>query len=76
MQPTQREAWAKTWAALIAPGGQLVTMMFPVDSERKGGPPFAVTPELYEQLLVPTGIPPSPVAALHPYPSLLWHSIR
>lgn len=55
MQPTQREAWAKTWAALIAPGGQLLTMMFPVDSERKGGPPFAVTPELYEQLLVPTG---------------------
>lgn len=55
LQPSQREAWAKTWAQLIAPDGHLVTTIFPVDSERTGGPPFPVTPEIYAQLLQPVG---------------------
>jgi hypothetical protein len=50
-----REAWAESWARLLKPGGQLITLVFPVDSKREGGPPWAVTPELYEELLPKSG---------------------
>ena len=30
-------------------------MMFPVDPEKEGGPPYAVSPELYTELLTPVG---------------------
>jgi len=97
-----REQWAATWAKLLKPGGQLVTLMFPVDPTKEvhsptaqhgccarlcvllfssrcktqrlclpwsityirlhhdvqGGPPFAVSPELYDELLPPAGALP------------------
>ena len=55
LPPEQREDWARGWARLIATGGELVTMMFPVDPEKEGGPPYAVSPELYTELLTPVG---------------------
>lgn len=30
-------------------------MMFPVDPEKEGGPPYAVSPKLYTELLTPVG---------------------
>jgi hypothetical protein len=38
-------------------GGELVTLIFPVDPEADPtlGPPFPVTPQLYEDLLLPAG---------------------
>jgi Thiopurine S-methyltransferase (TPMT) len=55
LPPEQREDWARGWARLIAAGGELVTMMFPVDPEKEGGPPYAVSPDLYTELLTPVG---------------------
>jgi hypothetical protein len=55
LPPEQREDWARGWARLIATGGELVTMMFPVDPEKEGGPPYAVSPDLYTELLTPVG---------------------
>jgi Thiopurine S-methyltransferase (TPMT) len=55
LPPEQRKDWAQGWARLIAPGGELVTMMFPVDPEKQGGPPYAVSHELYTELLTPVG---------------------
>ncbi|KAI8463044.1 MAG: S-adenosyl-L-methionine-dependent methyltransferase [Monoraphidium minutum] len=57
LPPQARGAWAAAWAAHLAAGGQLVTLIFPVDPEADpgAGPPFPVTPELYESLLLPTG---------------------
>lgn len=57
LQPKDRKAWAQRWRALIKPGGQLATLIFPVDPSRDKdqGPPFPVTPELYTELLTPEG---------------------
>jgi len=41
MQPHTRPAVAKTWARLIKPGGQLITLIFPVNGMAPDlGPPF------------------------------------
>lgn len=53
-----RQDWARAWADLIAPGGELVTLMFPIGGNPAGAPqnpPWSVTPELYQELLLPAG---------------------
>lgn len=57
MHPDMRGRWAEAWASQIMPGGELVTLMFPVDAAkpRDEGPPFPLTPELYTELLSPHG---------------------
>jgi hypothetical protein len=50
-----RQDWARTWARLLAPGGELLTMVYPVDASLGEGPPWPVTPEFYKQLLPPAG---------------------
>ena len=59
LQPHDRKKWAQRYAQLIKPGGQLATLIFPVDAnkDRNEGPPFPVTPELYTELLEPLGLP-------------------
>lgn len=57
MHPSQRSAWAAGWARALKPGGLLLALVFPVDSnmDPNMGPPYPVTPQLYEQLLGPAG---------------------
>ncbi len=57
MHPDMRVRWAEAWARQIKSGGELVTLMFPVDASmpRDQGPPFPLTPELYSELLSPHG---------------------
>lgn len=55
LHPSMFSAWAAAWARAIAPGGILVTLMFPVDPNHEGGPPYPVTPELYKELLEGVG---------------------
>lgn len=55
LQPEDRKPWAQTYARIIKQKGILLTGMFPVDKNRKGGPPFAVTTELYQSVLEPVG---------------------
>lgn len=50
-----RQDWAAGWSKLLAPGGELVTMVYPVDPTMTTGPPWPVTPELYKELLLPAG---------------------
>eukprot|EP00878_Enallax_costatus_P022107 GHUV01023442.1.p1 GENE.GHUV01023442.1~~GHUV01023442.1.p1 ORF type:complete len:180 (+),score=39.00 GHUV01023442.1:431-970(+) len=55
LHPDMRKDWASAWSRLIAPGGELVTLIFPVGPGWIGNPPWQVSPELYQELLVPQG---------------------
>lgn len=66
--PARREEWAETYARLIRPGGELVSNVFPI-GDFEGGPPFALTPETVERLLVPRGFR---VVSLEETPEHLW----
>lgn len=46
--------WATKMAALVKPGGELCTIIFPI-GDRQGGPPFQVTMDDYKNLLEPLG---------------------
>lgn len=51
-----RHDWAQAWSRLLAPGGELITLMFPVGPGYVGNPPWQVSPELYQELLLPAGV--------------------
>jgi len=51
LPPELRPSWAARMAVLLKPGGTLVTLIYPIGTH-EGGPPFAVSPELYEGLLL------------------------
>jgi hypothetical protein len=57
IEPAKREAWARQMWGFVAPGGELVTLIFPVTSfhptrEEPGeGPPYPMHPELVRELL-------------------------
>lgn len=55
IHPSMRNDWAKTWARLIAKGGELVALVFPDDPSRKSGPPFYSDPKVANQLLEDNG---------------------
>ncbi|MEM9691358.1 MAG: methyltransferase [Myxococcota bacterium] len=66
-----REAWAKTMARLLAPTGELWTLIFPVVPQlpdEPTGPPFPMRPELVQGLLAHsfTEIEMRPVERSHP----------
>jgi hypothetical protein len=52
-----RADWAAAWARHLAPGGHLITMIYPVDAtmDANSGPPWPVTPALYDSLLPAAG---------------------
>ncbi|KND04470.1 uncharacterized protein SPPG_00197 [Spizellomyces punctatus DAOM BR117] len=52
LQPTLRAQWATKVAELIRPGGHLVAYMYPL-SNHEGGPPFALSVDIYRSLLSP-----------------------
>lgn len=49
-----REQWANQMAKLLAEGGELVTLVFPL-GDYEGGPPFAMSEGLLRSLLEPRG---------------------
>lgn len=57
IEPERRKDWARRAASLIAPGGVLVSLVFPVIpateyvAARKEGPPYPLRPELVIELL-------------------------
>ena len=55
LPPAWRPRWAARMAQLLAPGGTLVTLVFPVGTH-SGGPPFAVSPEAYSTVLEAAGL--------------------
>lgn len=54
--PEAREKWADTMAQLLAPSGELVTLIFPVkDVPYEGGPPYSMSTTLVRGLLETRG---------------------
>lgn len=64
--------WAETVHRLVAPGGELVHLIFPV-GDHKGGPPFALQPDTVSKLLEPLGWE---TTFLAPVPPELSHKAR
>jgi hypothetical protein len=64
IEPHQREGWVERMDALLAPGGELVTLIFPATEEPPfgPGPPHPLPPETVRALLAPRFLP----VALHP----------
>jgi cyclopropane fatty-acyl-phospholipid synthase-like methyltransferase len=62
IKPERRGEWAKRMDKLLAPGGTLLTMVFPLKMQPPGtpvdfalGPPFLLKPEFYD-VLQPYGL--------------------
>ncbi|EKX52828.1 hypothetical protein GUITHDRAFT_64740 [Guillardia theta CCMP2712] len=55
MPPEFREKWAKNMRRLIAPDGELVTLIYPL-GDYEGGPPYAMSRELVSSLLEPQAL--------------------
>lgn len=54
LDPSVRAAWAQKMADLVQPGGELLTLIYPI-CDKPDGPPFAVNLELVRGLLEPVG---------------------
>jgi SAM-dependent methyltransferase len=54
LEPSVRKRWAEQMKALLAPGGELITCVFPI-GDREGGPPYAISVPLVRSLLEPVG---------------------
>lgn len=50
LHPSVRQMWASKMGELVSPGGLLLTLVFPI-CDKEGGPPFAMSLELVEELL-------------------------
>jgi len=46
-----RSQWGARMNELISPNGYLVTLVFPIDGGRIGGPPYSVSPEVIATVL-------------------------
>ena len=55
LHPSKRHEWARMWHKWLAPSAKLVTLIFPIDASINEGPPWPVTPELYEHTLSAAG---------------------
>ena len=55
LDPSIRTDWAKKMAELVHPGGELLTLIFPISETKEGGPPFRVSLEVVKNLLEPVG---------------------
>lgn len=55
LEPSRRTEWARRMDELLAPDGELVTLVFPVrEGDPDEGPPYPMSPDLVRSLLEPT----------------------
>jgi len=54
IEPSMRPLWAEQMDKLLNPGGELLTLMFPLN-ELSGNPPYKADVEDYEKFLIPLG---------------------
>ncbi|KAJ8604440.1 hypothetical protein CTAYLR_000894 [Chrysophaeum taylorii] len=60
LPPDMREAWARQSVDLLAPGGGIATMIFPMGKPScLGGPPFGLNSGDVKNLLEPLGLTPA-----------------
>lgn len=55
LDPSIREGWASKMAEVVKPGGLLLTLIFPINEVKVGGPPHKVSLEVVKNLLEPLG---------------------
>lgn len=65
LDPSIRTLWAEQMYKILKPGGELLTLIFPIGMHETG-PPFAVSLELYQQLLLPLGFVEKDLYTLSP----------
>jgi len=53
LPPELRKDWGAKMSDLTVPGGYLITLAYPIDGNREGGPPFSVSVDLYADALGP-----------------------
>ncbi|KFK37214.1 hypothetical protein AALP_AA4G228700 [Arabis alpina] len=53
-EPALRPLWAQLMDKLLKPGGELITLMYPID-DRIGGPAYKVSAYEYQKVLIPLG---------------------
>jgi methyl halide transferase len=77
LHPSMRQRWAEGWARALKRGGTLITACYPIDASRdqNQGPPWPLTPAIYEKLLVGSGLP-FRKAHLAPVPRGMSHPSR
>eukprot|EP00596_Hydrurales_sp_CCMP1899_P005758 CAMPEP_0119040280 /NCGR_PEP_ID=MMETSP1177-20130426/10154_1 /TAXON_ID=2985 /ORGANISM="Ochromonas sp, Strain CCMP1899" /LENGTH=218 /DNA_ID=CAMNT_0007005181 /DNA_START=203 /DNA_END=856 /DNA_ORIENTATION=- len=68
-----RDQWAQKMADLVRPGGELMTLIFPISETKEGGPPFKVSLKAVKELLVNVGFEEFQLELL---PSELCHAGR
>jgi hypothetical protein len=51
LPPILRQDWAAAYTRLSSPSALLITLQFPLDGDRDGGPPYSVSEQLYQELL-------------------------
>lgn len=69
IDPSRRWEWVERMDALLAPDGELVTLIFPVrEGDPESGPPYPMSPGLVRDLLEPrfTAVHLEPVQNSHP----------
>ncbi len=49
--PSLRTAWAETYTRLLAKDAILISLVYPIQGDRPGGPPFSLSPDLVRELL-------------------------
>ena len=73
LDPSIRLLWSKKMSELVKPGGELLTIIFPISVDKEGGPPFRVSLDIVKDLLVPVGFEQMKLELL---PSELCHPGR
>lgn len=48
---TMRADWGKRMTEIVEPGGYLVALVWPIDGDRPGGPPYSVDVAAYDEVL-------------------------
>jgi len=51
LPPSLREAWGARMRELVKPGGILITLVYPIDGPRPGGPPYSVDVDMVKEAL-------------------------
>jgi methyl halide transferase len=47
-----RSLWGERMNQILATDGRLITLVFPIDGGRTGGPPYSVDPEMVRKALM------------------------
>jgi len=51
LPPSLRSTWGAQMRDLVKSGGYLITLIFPIDGDRPGGPPYSVDTNIYSEVL-------------------------